>query len=594
VPLDPSLFQPEGALGEYAWKSAVNDALTHVPEFNVKSATYGAAGDGVADDTAELQATFNAAAGGGMVIIPPGTYKISSTVTIPAGVKIKGAGRDLVTIDGTGVANQTPFFRAAGALTVTTSNLTANVSPEALTATVASGTGFAAGDYVRIESTASTGTDGILAGEILRIYSIASNVLTFDSYVMGTYTTAATGKVTKLTMIDGVEISDIGFLGTVSDATKQQIALEFDFCINPAVRRVRIQHCHRYGVELWNCLGARVEDSDFYHCSDATYGYAVCNDGATADSVVTRNNFRDVKAAVEHTGSTGAGNGGVARRCIFSFNTITGAYRGAMQAHTGAEDLVFIGNTVASTTSNEISGGQVDGMNVWGTRQTIIGNVFTGMFRRCIYTGNGTTSAPFRILIQGNTCRGASLGVNYGSGIEIDVSNASGGTVEAVSILGNQLKMDTTQNSNGSIRIIGLASGTSPGWIISNNDMISAPQFPAIIANNLSDFTITGNHLVVPGTGSNGVGIQIDGSADGVICGNVIVGPGSGTGVGVQAANTSGVAVTGNRVRGFFNGVKTTGTSTGWSVAANVLTGFVSGGAETSLIGTNTVTGANV
>jgi hypothetical protein len=47
-----------------------------IPVYNVKSVTYGAAGDGVADDTAEIQAAIDAcaAAGGGYVYFPAGTY----------------------------------------------------------------------------------------------------------------------------------------------------------------------------------------------------------------------------------------------------------------------------------------------------------------------------------------------------------------------------------------------------------------------------------------------------------------------------------------------------------------------------------------
>ena len=61
--------------------------------FNVKSAAYGAAGNGTTDDTAAIQAAVTAAgaAGGGVVYIPHGTYKVSSTITCSAsGVAIIG------------------------------------------------------------------------------------------------------------------------------------------------------------------------------------------------------------------------------------------------------------------------------------------------------------------------------------------------------------------------------------------------------------------------------------------------------------------------------------------------------------------------
>lgn len=56
----------------------------HVTEFNVID--YGATGDDIHDDTSSIQDAINAATtetNGGTVLFPPGTYKISSTITLP-------------------------------------------------------------------------------------------------------------------------------------------------------------------------------------------------------------------------------------------------------------------------------------------------------------------------------------------------------------------------------------------------------------------------------------------------------------------------------------------------------------------------------
>ena len=58
--------------------------------FNVKD--YGAVGDGVADDTAAIQATINAAntAGGGTVYFPSGDYKTDSQITLESDIELRG------------------------------------------------------------------------------------------------------------------------------------------------------------------------------------------------------------------------------------------------------------------------------------------------------------------------------------------------------------------------------------------------------------------------------------------------------------------------------------------------------------------------
>lgn len=65
--------------------------------FVVTDDQYGAAGDGVTNDLTAVQAAINAAnsAGGGVVFFPPGTYRISGTLTTYATVAFLGYHRDL-------------------------------------------------------------------------------------------------------------------------------------------------------------------------------------------------------------------------------------------------------------------------------------------------------------------------------------------------------------------------------------------------------------------------------------------------------------------------------------------------------------------
>jgi len=68
--------------------------------YNVKSPVYGAKGNGTDDDTSAIQAAMDAAetAGGGLVVFPEGTYRVTSSLTPGDGVSLLGANTDAVTI----------------------------------------------------------------------------------------------------------------------------------------------------------------------------------------------------------------------------------------------------------------------------------------------------------------------------------------------------------------------------------------------------------------------------------------------------------------------------------------------------------------
>lgn len=79
---------------------------------SVKSA--GARGDGVADDTAAIQAVFDRASSGQVVYFDHGAYRITSTVRVPANIKITGEIWPLIMASGSAFSDQnrpTPVFQ---------------------------------------------------------------------------------------------------------------------------------------------------------------------------------------------------------------------------------------------------------------------------------------------------------------------------------------------------------------------------------------------------------------------------------------------------------------------------------------------------
>lgn len=79
----------------------MQDALAEIDVgyFNAKAPSYGAVGNGVADDSSAIQAALTAAASaGGVVLLPPGTFRIGSTIVIPQNVSLVGSGPAATTL----------------------------------------------------------------------------------------------------------------------------------------------------------------------------------------------------------------------------------------------------------------------------------------------------------------------------------------------------------------------------------------------------------------------------------------------------------------------------------------------------------------
>jgi hypothetical protein len=76
----PVIMACTAVLGQTVPTFARGETLKSLPWSWADVRAYGAKGDGVVDDTVAIQAAMNAANGGGTVFLPPGIYKVSSTL----------------------------------------------------------------------------------------------------------------------------------------------------------------------------------------------------------------------------------------------------------------------------------------------------------------------------------------------------------------------------------------------------------------------------------------------------------------------------------------------------------------------------------
>jgi hypothetical protein len=172
---------------------------------------FGAVGDGVANDTAAVQAAINA---GGNVDFPAGTYKITSPLTVGANTHLRGID-GLPTLNFASSASFANSFDAglikAFGTTGTSATLTARTVPTALAAprlasatrsgTVATATtdvahNLAIGDNVWIVGTPTSGNEVFYTGVTSTRRATPAIVATVPSTTQFTYTVANTGNTT--------------------------------------------------------------------------------------------------------------------------------------------------------------------------------------------------------------------------------------------------------------------------------------------------------------------------------------------------------------------------------------------------------------
>jgi hypothetical protein len=94
----PAALLSAGLLGASA--SPAEAAANALRWFDVRD--YGATGNGTTDDTAAFNNAVSATGGKGVLYMPPGQYRISSTITVPMNVQVIGAGSQATEILHTG------------------------------------------------------------------------------------------------------------------------------------------------------------------------------------------------------------------------------------------------------------------------------------------------------------------------------------------------------------------------------------------------------------------------------------------------------------------------------------------------------------
>lgn len=249
-------------------------------ELSISVKDFGAAGDGLADDTTAIQAAINRVGflGGGEVYFPPGTYKYTSALTNTVdGVSLRGSGRTSTVIKGDGGISLTGCdgfaLRDFQLLTTSSSvNGTGLTMSTCTTATISNV--YVSGWYVSVA--ASSCSEIAITGSKLRSPGAgAGNGRSLTLTSTSSVTIASSQLDTFGAASRGIELlgSSSGLTVTGSWLTSTGVSVRFDAALTGTAHRF-VGNSFAYGTAAFSFGGATMP-SAFYQAGNGVDGYKV-------------------------------------------------------------------------------------------------------------------------------------------------------------------------------------------------------------------------------------------------------------------------------------------------------------------------------
>jgi hypothetical protein len=452
----------------------VQDKLSEI--MSVKD--FGAAGDGVTDDTTSIQNAIDSAISTGQKLyVPAGTYLVTDELVANGSLKIFGDGASSV-LDCSTLLSGTTALTIQGSMSATTTTTSAYPSVNDRTISVSSSTGFADGDMIKITSTESFSTMDVnyLKGELGFVQTTASGTITLNSGLKDSYT-SGTVTVAKVNPIENPIVADLKIIGPGD--SEPNYGIRIDYAKHPVCSNVELIDFEDQAFAYSYCDSGSIANCKVQNCSGITngVGYAFGLDLLTQFSHVT-----DCFASYVSCGFSTGGYYPV-WNCVVDGNSFYGGNttRPMIQTHINGANIVISNNTVSS--------GQI-GIGVFARGNVITGNNVSNQAQYGIYLiEEGMVNGQ----IVGNKTQDCYRGIGVGSYTGSDATN--------VLIQSNQL-MNCTVN--------GISCGVANSMIVNN---IMSNVSPGILFTGPHTCTIENNEIFNITTVSQAYGVYLAPSA---------------------------------------------------------------------------------
>ena len=287
-----------------AWQNSGYPGEIPAPATIVNVRSFGAVGDGVADDRAAVSAAIASLGGApGVVYFPAGNYRFLSALAVPGGCVLRGERSSNTTITIEHIGDGITITRAQSGVF---QPVVAGYAIHSNSIDVTTGSVFAAGDYaeIREDNDAAWGASTWATkavGQILRITAVSGNTLTLERPLRITYLAAQNPEIRKITPIaeaglENLKISRVT-VGTTTDRDNKN-TIDFTYAARCWVRGVEMNNGFGGHVGIAYSTKLSVTGCYIHHAADydgGGSGYGVRLEFKTGECLTENNTLRALR-----------------------------------------------------------------------------------------------------------------------------------------------------------------------------------------------------------------------------------------------------------------------------------------------------------
>jgi hypothetical protein len=385
-----------------------------------------AVGDGVADEVDAVQDAIDNATG--VVDLLGKTFRCDSAITMASNLTLKNG-----TLDFTNSTDSVHII-TLGAYRGSAVSVSANITAGDTSIDIDSTTGFAAGDWVYLTSTAAYISGGDTTSELIQVQSVTdSDTLALIHGTQKAYTTANSATAREVTMISNVTFEDLTISLPVGGSTT--IGIQAAFGENITIKDSRFTGARSEAIAITSSVEVQVVNTTF-NLANSTNGAGVAVEQASRDILIDSCYFNWGQYGINI-------NSGYPVRWVTIKDSFFNGPEDHIYIEGYIEDLVVRGNNFYDDGG---STAQIYGLSTGAVVNNlkITDNVF--------HDGNaGIDLSSIHVGITGNI--DITNNLMHDGGIDITEDANSSGTIDVINIADNFL-------GNGTITI---AAGTGSG-----------------------------------------------------------------------------------------------------------------------------------